>query len=182
MKKLFILTILFAAFFSSCKKVDDAQNNSDHAALTTMILTFKQVGTIKYTATFNDPDGIGGANPIQFDTIKLNANQTYQAELVLQNKTGGTTKDMTAEIRTAGREHEFFYTPTNVSIGIVKTDVDILGYPLGFNTNWQTNAATTTNTATVKVQLKHKPFNKGPNDDASKGHDDININFPIIIN
>lgn len=182
MKKILILTIIIAAVLSSCKKVDDAKNNSDHAAITTLILTFKQAGVTKYTATFDDPDGIGGNNPIKFDTIKLNANQTYQAEVVLQNKTGGTTKDMTAEIRTAGREHEFFYIPNSVTLNITKTDVDISGFPLGFNTNWQTNAATSANTATLRVQLKHKPFNKGPNDDVNKGHDDININFPIIIN
>ncbi len=182
MKRSLILIVLIAVAVTGCKKVDEAQNNSDHAAITTLILTFKQAGLTKYIATFDDPDGIGGNNPIKFDTIKLNANQAYQTELVLQNKTSGSTVDMTEKIRIAGREHEFFYTPTNVIVGISKTDVDANGFPLGFNTNWQTNTPTTTNTAFIKLQLKHKPFNKGPNDDASKGHDDININFPIIIN
>lgn len=182
MKKFLILVSTVLVVASSCKKVDDAQNNSDHAAITTMILTFKQAGVTKYIAMFDDPDGIGGNNPIKFDTIKLSANQAYQAELILQNKTSGTVVDMTANIKAAGREHELFYTPTGVTIAITKTDVDANGFPLGFNTNWQTNTPTTTNTATVRIQLKHKPFNKGPNDDVTKGHDDININFPIIIN
>ncbi|MFY8127272.1 MAG: hypothetical protein ACOVMM_02765 [Chitinophagaceae bacterium] len=182
MKQNILIILTTIVIFTSCKKVDEAQNNSDHSAITTLIITFKQAGVTKYIATFDDPDGIGGNNPVKFDTIKLNQNQTYQADVVLQNKTSGTTKDMTAEIRTAGREHELFYTPNSVNVNITKTDVDILGHPLGLNSNWQTSTATTTNTATIKIQLKHKPFNKGPNDDVTKGHDDININFPIIIN
>lgn len=182
MKRVLVLVGMVAIAATSCKKVDDAQNNTDHLAITTLTLTFKQAGVTKYTATFDDPDGIGGNNPIKFDTIKLQASQTYLAEITLQNKTSGTTVDMTEKVRAAGREHEFFYTANGVAINIAKTDVDILGHPLGFNSSWQTNAATIANTATIKVQLKHKPFNKGPNDDATKGHDDININFPIIIN
>lgn len=182
MKKSFFIVLFITIVFTSCKKVDEAQNNSDHSAITTLILSFKQAGVVKYTATFDDPDGIGGNNPIKFDTIKLNTNQTYQAEIILQNKTSGTVKDMTAEIKAAGREHEFFYISSNSSINITKTDVDILGHPLGFNTTWTTTIPTPTNTSTVKIQLKHKPFNKGPNDDVTKGHDDLNINFPIIIN
>lgn len=180
--KNFTSLLLVILLMSSCKKVDEAQNNSDHNAITTITLTFKQAGVQKSIAIFDDPDGIGGNNPIRFDTIKLQANQTYQVEINLQNKTGGSTKEMTAEIRTAGNEHEFFYTSNNVNISITKTDVDVNGFPLGITSTWQTSAATTTNTSTVRVQLKHKPFNKGPNDDVSKGHDDININFPIIIN
>lgn len=180
MKKIFAIAFSLAVAIISCKKVDDANNNSDHNAITTLVITFKQAGVTKYVATFDDPDGIGGNNPVKFDSIVLSTNQTYQAEVTLQNKTGGVIKDMTTEVRTAGREHEFFFTPNNTNVVVTKTDVDIIGFPLGFNANWQTNAITN-NTAIVKVQLKHKPFNKGPNDDATKGHDDINIDFPLII-
>lgn len=168
-------TILLA----SCSK--DSSNpaeDTDHAAVTTVLLQFKQGGAIKYEYGFDDPDGIGGSAPTRFDKIVLDKGQTYSVDLVLQNKIGGTTKDMTASIRSAGKYHEFFYLPQGFSISITKEDKDELGYPLGMQTTWITPAAPAN--GTLRFTLQHLLIKKAVNQ-PTDGHSDIAIDFPIEI-
>lgn len=175
-----LLSVLCLTIVACKKGVKNPDNNADHDAITTVVLNFKQNGNTVATFTFDDPDGIGGNNPIKFDTIRLNANTTYNVSVTFLNKLVIPIKDMTLEIKNAGIEHEVFYTPTNANITITKTDRDANNYPLGLESTWVTSATTTTN-GKLNFRLKHKPFIKGPNDTVDKGHDDINIDFELRI-
>ena len=90
------------------------------------------------------------------------------------------SKDVSASIKAQARDHEFFMLPTGVTLTVTKNDRDANGFPMGFNSSWVTGAAT--GNGVVQLKLMHKPRIKGPNDDPSKGHSDLSINFPVRIN
>lgn len=172
------MLVAFALLLNGCSK--DSSNpaeDTDHAAITTLLLQFKQGGVVKYEYGFDDPDGIGGNAPVRFDKIVLPPAQTFDVSVVLQNKTGGTTKDMTSLIRSAGKNHEFFYLPTGFSIGISKNDKDVLGFPLGLETTWVTPATTN---GKMLVTLRHMIIKKAVNL-PTDGHSDINVDFTVEI-
>jgi hypothetical protein len=172
---LLVFTILLAA---CSKNSSNPAEDTDHAAITTVVLLFKQAGVTKFEYGFDDPDGIGGNPPTRFDKIVLDKGQTYKVEMVLQNKTGGSPKDMTANIRSAGKYHEFFYLPQGFSINITKDDKDELGFPLGMQTTWVSSA--TPSTGVLRFTLQHLVVKKSVNQ-PTDGHSDIAIDFPIEI-
>jgi hypothetical protein len=177
--KYFALIALVSLLVVGCGK--DSSNpaeDSDHAATTTLILQFKQGGTLKYEYVFDDPDGIGGNNPVRFDKISLPKGQTFEVEVVLQNKIGGTTKDMTASIRDAGKYHELFFLPSGFAIQITKTDKDALGFPLGLSSTWVTPAAPAS--GKLKVTMQHLVIKKAVNQ-PTDGHSDISVDFDAEI-
>ena len=178
-----LLTGLVAAtlfMLTACsKKSQNPTEDADHAAITTVILSFKQAGVVKYEAVFDDPDGVGGNPPVRYDAIELQRGSTYDMDITLQNKQGGTTKDMTASIRNAGRFHEFFFIPAGVTVNITKNDKDTQGNPLGFNSTWVTQPVA--GTGTLQLKLQHMLLKKEVNQ-PTDGHSDININFALQIN
>lgn len=164
---------------SGCKK--DSSNpaeDTDHSAVTTLILQFSQGGTLKHAFGFDDPDGSGGNNPVRYDKIILPPGQTFDVEVVLQNKTGGTIKDMTASIRDAARFHEFFFLPAGFSLSVTKTDKDVNGFPVGLKSTWVTPAAPAS--GKLKVTLQHLVIKK-PVNQPTDGHSDISIDFDAEI-
>ena len=177
-----LLSIAFLVFLAGCKKdVANPNNDGDHTAITTVTLQFKQAGVLKKEVVFSDPDGVGGASPIRFDTIKLDRNQTYDATVILENKsTGATTINMNSTIKDAGHQHEFFYIPqpTNL-VTVEKLDKDKLGFPLGFDTKWTTQ--TTASQGTTKFMLRHIVFGKSASNPPTIGHADIEIIFATIV-
>lgn len=178
-KKLGGFLLVLAVATTSCKKTGNPNVEADHAAITTLTLSFSQNGTVVSTATFDDPDGFGGNAPVRFDSLRLAANSTYNMTVTLQNKTSGTVTDMTEEIRRAGNQHEFFFIPTNgLTFSATKLDRDINGFPLGFNNSVTTGAVSNGN---MLVKLMHKPLLKGPNDAPTVGHSDIEVNFRTFI-
>lgn len=178
-KKCMLGLLALMVLSTSCKKTNNPNVEADHAAITTLTLSFSQNGTVVSTATFNDPDGFGGNAPVRFDSVRLAANNTYNMTVTLQNRTSGTTMDMTDEIRRAGNQHEFFFLPTaGTNFTAVKLDRDANGFPLGFNNTVTTGAASN---GFVLVKLMHKPLLKGPNDPPTLGHSDIEVNFRTFI-
>ncbi|HNJ72981.1 MAG TPA: hypothetical protein PL129_10795, partial [bacterium] len=63
--------------FSGCEK-DDKETNPEEL-ITSVVIKFVDTSNAAntVTASFRDLDGEGGADPVQFDTIKLAANKTY---------------------------------------------------------------------------------------------------------
>jgi hypothetical protein len=168
----------FLLLVSCTKDSSNPAEDTDHSAVTTVILQFKQGGVIKFEYGFDDPDGIGGNAPTRFDKIVLDKGQTYLVDMVLQNKTGGSNKDMTASIRSAGKYHEFFYLPQGFSINITKEDKDELGYPLGMQTTWVTPSSPAN--GTLRFTLQHLLIKKAVNL-PTDGHSDIAIDFMVEI-
>jgi hypothetical protein len=176
------LLVLVAAvlLLAGCSKnSSNPAEDTNHAAITTVLLQFKQGGVTQFEYGFDDPDGDGGNAPTRKDNIVLPRGQTYEVSLVLQNKIGGTVKDMTTVIRDAGHYHEFFYLPTGLSIDITKNDKDKLGFPLGMQTTWRTPAAAAA--GTLKLKLQHLLVKKAVNQ-PTDGHSDINVDFNVQIN
>lgn len=172
-----VLVMLLAVV--SCKKASAPKDETEHEAINAVDITFKQGGTVVATFTAEDPDGDGGNPPTRIDEILLNAGTTYTVDVALRNISGGISKDVSASIQAQARDHEFFFLPSGLSVTITKNDRDSNGFPVGFNSTWITGA--TTGTGTLQLRLMHKPRIKGPNDDPSKGHSDLSINFPLRI-
>ena len=71
---------------SGCKKgVDNPPEDGAHNAITTFTIKFSEAGAPAYEAIFEDADGPGGAPPLRFDEIVLQAGKTYQASITLTN-------------------------------------------------------------------------------------------------
>ncbi|TAE12377.1 MAG: hypothetical protein EAZ47_01955 [Bacteroidetes bacterium] len=178
-KKLSSCILVLAIAAASCKKTGSPNVEADHAAITTLTLSFSQNGAVVSSATFDDPDGFGGNAPVRFDSVRLAANSNYTMTVTLQNKTSGTVTDMTDEIRRAGNQHEFYFLPTSgLTFNATKLDRDVNGFPLGFNNSVSTGAASN---GSILVKLMHKPLLKGPNDAPTVGHSDIEVNFRTFI-
>ena len=162
-----------------CKKASDPNNENEHTAINGIELRFSQSGNLLHTFIAEDPDGDGGAPPSRIDTIKLSPSANpYNVQIIVKNISNGVVKEVNQKIQEQGTSHEFYYLPNGVEIPIVKKDRDANGYPLGFLSDWSVN---TTGTGKVTIQLMHKTLIKGPNDPPSKGHSDIQIEFPVKI-
>ena len=172
----FLLTVLIVVIATTgCKKANNPNNETEHEAVNGVDLIFKQGSTVVATYTAEDPDGDGGNPPSRIDKIVLQAGVTYNVEVRLRNISNGVSKDISASIKSQGKEHEFYFLPSGVAISVLKTDTDSNGFPVGFNSTW--TAGTTKATGKVQLKLMHKPRIKGPNDDPSKGHSDLTIDF-----
>ena len=164
----------------SCKKDAEKPNDeSEHEAVNSVTFTFSDNSGTTRVFKLEDPDGDGGNPPTRIDNITLQANKTYTMQVTLQNISGGTTKDITSSVQSQSKNHEFFFLPSSVAVTITKTDKDANNYPIGLASSWTTTA---TGNGTVRIKLMHKPFIKGPNDAATVGHSDLDINLPLIIN
>jgi hypothetical protein len=173
----FFLTV--AVFFNAtrCKKPDDQpfkpKPQTDHEIITGIKLTFEDVNDVApdVVVQFSDPDGVGGNNPIQFDTIRLLAQTTYSVVIQLYNESVSPIKEVTENIRNLGSEHLFCFSPTGVSIAISLTDSDGT-YPIGFSSNWVIGNAGIGN---LQVRLKHQT--SGKDGTCNPGSTDVEVNF-----
>jgi hypothetical protein len=96
------------------------------------------------------------------------------------NIINGSTKDVTSTIQQQAKEHEIYFILSGLNFPIEKKDFDANGFPLGLISQWKTGNASAQ--GSVLLKLMHKPLVKGPNDDPSKGHSDIAVNFPLKVN
>ena len=58
-------------------------------------------------AQFVDLDGAGGNAPTVFDTIRLQANTTYNASITLLNESAIPAEDLTVEVQQEDQDHLF---------------------------------------------------------------------------
>ncbi|MEY5069750.1 MAG: hypothetical protein RLZ47_1612 [Bacteroidota bacterium] len=182
LRKYFALTLFvaFLASVSSCKKASMAKNETEHEAINRVELIFKQAGNTVATIVAEDPDGDGGNPPSKIDPINLQVNQTYDVEVKFFNIVNGSTKEVTSTVQQQAKEHEVYFILSGFNFPIEKKDFDVNGFPLGLISQWKTGAVSAQ--GSVLLKLMHKPLIKGPNDDPSKGHSDIAVNFPLKVN
>lgn len=153
------LTLLSLA--TSCKKDDDDPTNpnptpNESELITTIQLHFTDSANVQPDATFSfrDPDGDGGADPVQFDTIRLAANTTYFATILLLDESKSPADTISNEVADESADHMFFFAQNGVNIATTYTDTDVNGLPVGLSTRWVTGTAST---GTSTVTLKHQP-------------------------
>jgi hypothetical protein len=178
MNQLIILPLLALLAFSGCKKdKDDVMQppppSNEEEVITTLRLMFTDsAGVLPDTsATFRDPDGDGGQGPDVFDTIRLSANATWFANILLLNETVQPPDTISNEVLDEGDEHLFCFTESGVNVTIVRTDSDGT-YPIGLESTWYTGAAST---GTVQVTLKHQPGVKDGT--CAPGDTDVDVTF-----
>ncbi len=168
-----------AIFYASCKKkVTTPPNPNDEELITTLQINFTDSAGIEpgVTAIFKDVDGAGGNNPSQWDTIKLKANTTYLATILLLDETKSPADTISNEVMEEGADHLFCFTASNINTSIKRTDTDVNNLEIGLQTKWYNSAA---GTGTVQVVLRHQPGVKDGT--CTPGASDVDVTFQCII-
>lgn len=172
--KLFSGAALLAFTMSACSKDKDEVVNEEEL-ITTVALSFQEVGTVNaFSVVFRDTDGEGGNPPSTFDEIILKPNADYSCSITLLNESVNPAESITDEIEEEADDHEFFLIPSGANIDITRVDLDSKNLPVGLSSTWATGNAST---GTVRVVLKHKPGSKAAGDAVTKGDTDIDLNF-----
>jgi hypothetical protein len=171
--------LLLTAFLFSCEDAEDANNENEHEAITTVAVYLNKTGTPTDTIYFDDPDGDGGNSPLLTDTIELDTQSIYSVSLRFFNKTKNPTSDVTPTIQAQSTSHEVFILPANGEFTVTRTDKDAVGFPFGLASVWQTGNIP--QQGFVRIKLMHKPVIKGPNDSPDKGHSDVDVIFPLRV-
>lgn len=179
------LSLLLATAITGCKKDDDDQPRlveNEEELITSVFVNYKDSSTsINEVAKFRDPDGEGGNDPIQFDTIRLTKGKTYEVSIEFLDESNPLDiDDITAEVREEGAEHLIcFEVDANSGVTITKTDSDGQ-YPIGLTSEWMTDLTAMPFNGILKLTLKHQPDVKDGT--CAPGDTDVEINFPLIIN
>ncbi len=175
-KIIFAMLALGAFLFTACDK-DDDHNQDEQELITTVKLTFTEVGGGSTTFTVKDLDGDGG-NPPVADEIKLKANTAYTIGVAfLDESKAGHAHDLTEEVKTEADEHLVCFSTTGGLSAPVIGDQDGNGKPLGLESAITTGEAATGN---LKVSLKHLP-NKSATDPCATGETDVEVTFPVTV-
>lgn len=165
---------------------DDPDPVDEEELITTLKIVLEPVGKNQtVTGTFSDTDGDGG-NPPTANTLRLEANTTYNATITLLDETKTPAANLTSEVEEESDEHELFYqTLDNLVLAITKTDRDNSQRPLGLKAQVVT---TTTSSGKLRITLKHQPNLKvGANEPnreqtgLTRGETDIQAEFPVIV-
>ena len=164
---------------TSCKKDDDDPTNpnptpNESELITTIKLQFTDSANVQPNVTFafRDPDGDGGADPVQFDTIRLAANTTYFATILLLDESQSPADTISNEVAEEAADHMFFFANSGVNIATTYTDSDVNGLPVGLATRWVTG---TPGTGTSTITLKHQPGVKDGTQ--APGETDVEVQF-----
>jgi hypothetical protein len=145
---------------------DDGGSTNPEEVITTVILTFTPASGNPVTATFNDPDGDGGAAPT-VDPIDLTAGN-YTLTVQFQNRLASPQEDITEEVRDEEDFHLLLFTgsaivgpATNNTTGPLTQaygDMDGNGYPVGLTSMIMAR----TGTGQLTVTLRHMPPEEPP--------------------
>lgn len=170
--KITLRNLLFALlatglFFTGCDKHDHTSEEN----ITKIEVHITGPG-FDQKFVWEDADGDGG-NPPTIQTIVLNPNVVYSANLHLYDG----DKEITSEIVQESNEHLFTFLVTGADLSIGALSTDNNGNPFGIESRWTTGNAST---GTVNIKLIHEPSNK--NNPANPGGDtDFDVVFPVQI-
>lgn len=174
-----VLAVSFLA--GACSKEEqNVAPTDDNEALTTAILSLTNTANTQEVVTATI-ENLNTTADVSKATLNLKANATYSGAVQLYDKTQTPTLDATAEIREKANEHLFVYTPSTSSLLTVTiTDKDTNPapgpYPIGLAFSLKAGPVAT---GSLKVQLRHQPNAK--NGTSTPGTDDLNVDFPVII-
>lgn len=169
----------FTIFYSSCRKTTvTPPNPNDEELITTMQINFTDSAGMQMpvSAIYRDIDGDGGNAPIQWDSIKLKANTTYFATILLLDETKTPIDTISNEVIDEAQDHLFCFTPNGIHTNVIRTDKDQNNLEIGLQTKWITNAQST---GSVQIVLRHQPNIK--NGSCALGASDLDITFATFI-
>ena len=169
--------------FSSCEK--DPQIPNEEELITTLIYTLTpQAGgdSAIVQFSFRDLDGDGGLEP-ELIAGRPSPDTDYLGTLQLFNESVSPVINITEEILEEGREHQFFYTFSDVNPALSYTDADEDNNPIGISTSFGTAFS---GDGLLTITLRHLPdkFAAGVKDgnlSNAGGETDIEVTFPLII-
>lgn len=159
----------------SCnKKTTTPPNPNEEELITTFRLTLTDSAGVQpaITVQYKDLDGDGGNNPSVWDSIRLKANTTYNAQILLLNETVSPADTISNEVLEESKDHLFCFTPTGVNTSIKRTDLDVNNLEIGLQSKWKTGAIST---GTVQIVLRHQPDTKTGSCDP--GASDLDLTF-----
>lgn len=171
------MLLLSSSFlFTACDKDDDTDDHSQEL-ITTVKLTFTEVGGGSTEFTVKDTDGDGGNAPVA-DVITLKANTAYTIGIAfLDESESDHTHDLTEEVQTESAEHLVCFTATGAMSAPAIGDTDSNGQPLGLESALTTSAA---GAGSLQVVLKHEP-DKAASDPCKTGETDVDVTFDVTV-
>ncbi len=144
--------LLYATFFTSCKKVTVVEDNDNEVITTLLVRLTATTGGAFVDFKFDDPDGPGGAAPT-IDQINLAPNKTYNAQIILLNKTATPVDTSSIQVKEENIAHRFYFETTiGTNLTISNLDKDDDGISLGLLSTWTTGAAST---GKIGITLRH---------------------------
>lgn len=183
--KLLLVLLSTVIFISSCKKDDDlinvpppVVNESEVITTLQIIFTDSATNTPAGTFQFRDTDGDGPNAPVEWDTIALNSNTTYFAEIVILNELASPTDTISNEVAEEANDHQIFFTFSGLNATHTYLDQDTNNppLPLGLQNKIRTGNASN---GSLQIVLKHQPGVKDGN--ITTGDTDIDVTFTANI-
>ncbi|MBK7762470.1 MAG: hypothetical protein IPI46_03750 [Bacteroidetes bacterium] len=175
-----ISQVLFFFFFlSSCDKAPTIPPNpNEEELITTLQITFiDSLGIApNVVAKYQDLDGDGGNAPLLWDSIKLQTNTTYLANIVLLDETKMPADTISNEVLDEAVDHLFCFEVPDTNCVITRTDKDLNNLEIGLQSTWKTKNQTSGN---VRILLRHQPGIK--TGDCSLGASDVDLIFGMKI-
>jgi hypothetical protein len=181
LNKLFFAALTGILFLQSCKKDDDlidvpAPIVNEQEVITTLqvIFTDSATNTPAGIFQFRDTDGDGPNGPVEWDTIALNNNTTYYADVVLLNELASPIDSISNEVAEEANDHQFFFTISgaNLTHSYLDQDTNTPPLPIGLHNKIRTGNASN---GSVQIILKHQP---GIKDGLiTTGDTDIDVTF-----
>ncbi len=164
-----IAIIAMTTTLNSCKPEDHSHDGQETITTLKVKLT-----SLSGTQTFVYKN-INGT--VTKDSIKLQQQGVYTAELVLLNETKSPVEDITAEIKEKADEHQFFFTQNFSSLSIDSLDKDKNGKDVGIISTWKTWHP---QTGTLKITLKH--LGEDPKTgNIDNGETDMDVVFDVVV-
>lgn len=177
---------------------DDGSSTNENEVITTVILNFAPASGTTVTATFNDPDGDGGAAPTIDPVSLLPGNYTLTVQF--QNRLVTPVEESTDEVRGEKNFHLLLFTgsavvgpaTTNTSGPLAQSyaDTDDHGLPIGLTDSIVASAGT----GQLTVTLRHMPPEEPPvkssttvaqvktgGIDSIGGSTDAQVNFMVTV-
>ncbi len=175
-----IACIILSVALHSCKPDPNNCDNCETELITTVnvALTDSATGTVTHFI-FRDLDGDGANAPVRFDTIKVLANHTYTASLLVLDESKTPADTISNEILEEANDHQFFFHSHDVTVDFTYLDFDsnTPPMPVGLLTKWTVGSIT--GIGKVHVTLKHQSDTKDGNE--ANGETDLDIEFNVLV-
>lgn len=180
LRKTMIVLVAASVAIASCSKEKGVAPVDDNEAITTATLQLTNAGsaTDVVTATV---ENLNTSAVFTNATLRLKPNTTYNAKVLLFDKTKTPTLDVSAEVSNERNEHLFIYTPAStLKLTVTITDRDTNPapgpYPVGLTSTFVTGVAST---GKLQLVLKHQPNAK--NGTPTPGTTDLDTSFDVVI-
>ncbi|MHA8053167.1 hypothetical protein [Aquirufa sp. Wall-65K1] len=179
--------LIYSVFFLSltllsCKKDPEVEPTDDNELITTVDLEFTNSKNVTKTFSFQDLDANSITPPDKFESIVLDANESYEMEVKVYDESKKTKVDVTEKIKEDAEAHLFVFKVTPASLFSVKAkDKDKNNLPLGLKNTGKTQGK---GIGKLHVILKHQPPANGKRTktgDEEIGSTDIDLEFKLEV-